>query len=251
MSPQSVDDAAALLIEARRAGTTLRALPDALAPQTAADAYAIQEAVARALGGIAGWKVGAKGPALEPTCAPIPPTSLHASPHRFDGSELRLRGVEAEFAFRFARDLPPRAQPYERKEVAAAVESVHAAIELVESRFHDLRAVDPLSLLADGNAHGALVVGSGVAAIKDADPALVRVDLHFDDRTVAQTVGGNPAGDVWRLMTWLANHCAARGGGLRAGQIVTTGSCTGMQFASPGTRVRVEIEGLPPVVIDV
>ncbi|HEU0200821.1 MAG TPA: fumarylacetoacetate hydrolase family protein [Burkholderiaceae bacterium] len=251
MSPQSVNDAAMALVEARRTGATLRALPAALAPQTAADAYAIQDAVAHALGGVAGWKVGAKGLAAEPNCAPIPLPLLHASPHRFEAAQLRLRGIEAEFAFRFVHDLPPRARPYERDEVAAAVASVHGAIELVESRFEDIRTVDPLSLLADGNSHGALVVGAGVAAIDEVDSTRARVGLSFDDKTVAETTGGNPAGDVWRLLTWLANHCAARGGGLRADQIVTTGSCTGLQFAPAGTRVTVAIEGLPPVRVDV
>jgi 2-keto-4-pentenoate hydratase len=46
---------------------------------------------------------------------------------------------------------------------------------------------------------------------------------------------------------WLANHCAARGLGLAAGQVVTTGSFTGMQFAPAGAQVRGEIDGLGAV----
>ena len=46
---------------------------------------------------------------------------------------------------------------------------------------------------------------------------------------------------------WLANHCSARGAGLKAGQVITSGSCTGMLFASQGTAVHVEIGGLAPL----
>jgi 2-keto-4-pentenoate hydratase len=207
--------------------------------------------VALALGGFAGWKVGAKGPAAEPTCAPIAPSLLHASPHRFEPAQLRLRGIEAEFAVMLAHDLPPRARPYEPGEARAAVASVHAAIELVESRFADRDAVDPLALLADGNSHGALVYGAGAQADAVADPARARVQLWIGGERVDDVVGGNPAGDVWRLLAWLANHCAARGRALRAGQIVTAGSCTGLRLAPESTRVRASIDGLPPVEIEV
>jgi 2-keto-4-pentenoate hydratase len=49
------------------------------------------------------------------------------------------------------------------------------------------------------------------------------------------------------LLVWLANRCRGRGAGLQAGQVVTTGSCTGMLFASPGTAVHAEVAGLAPL----
>jgi 2-keto-4-pentenoate hydratase len=257
MSAQSASEiatsreAAALLVEARLGGRTITRLPPALAPATVPHAYAIQDETALALGGVAGWKVGARGPTVEPTCAPIPRSLLHQWPHRFEPAQLRLRGIEAEFAVRLAFDLPPREGTYERSDVQAAVASVHAAIELVESRFEDPRNTDPLSMLADCNSHGALVYGAGASALSVSDPSRARVQLWFGTQCVDDVIGGNPAGDIWRLLVWLANHCAARGRALRAGQIVTTGSCTGLRYAPGGARVRASVEGLPAVEIEV
>jgi 2-keto-4-pentenoate hydratase len=66
---------------------------------------------------------------------------------------------------------------------------------------------------------------------------------------VAHTVGEHPSPDAGSLLAWLANHCSARGVGLKAGQVVTSGSCTGLLFASEGTAVRVEIRGLAPLSV--
>ena len=55
---------------------------------------------------------------------------------------------------------------------------------------------------------------------------------------------GNPAGDPMRLMVWLANEGACSLGGLRAGQWVTTGSCTGNLLVARGAQVVAELEGV-------
>ena len=94
-------------------------------------------------------------------------------------------------------------------------------------------------MLADMGAHGALVTGTPIAF----DPALLdstklSARQWFGDQEVANSTGGNPAIDIGRVLTWLANHCAARGLGLTKGQIVTTGSCTGMLFAPAGAQAR-------------
>ncbi|MGH8809794.1 MAG: 2-keto-4-pentenoate hydratase, partial [Noviherbaspirillum sp.] len=117
-------------------------------------------------------------------------------------------------------------------------------IEVVSSRFADFRKQDGLSLLADALSNGAFVYGAGKTEGFQIDQSRQEVHLYFDDRQVANTVGGNPAQDILRLLTWLANHTAARCGGLRAGQMVTTGSCTGLLFADPQTEVLASFRGL-------
>lgn len=77
----------------------------------------------------------------------------------------------------------------------------------------------------------------------------VEAVLTFDGRAVTETRGGNPAADVWRLLRWLAAHAAARGLPLRAGQIVTTGSLTGMLFTEAGTRVEATMAGVGTVAL--
>ena len=234
--------AAEFLLAARHSGRRPAALPENMRPRTVGDAYAIQDAVAAKLGVIGGWKVGAKNASAEPTCAPLPATLILRSPQRFAAGRFAHNGVEAELAFTLSHDLPPRPKPYRVADLEAAVATVHAAIEIVDSRFVDLNGVDALSLLADFQSNGALVVGNGVALPQAFQSSTQQVTLEIDGKRVVESRGSNPAGDVLCLLAWLANHATARSGGLRRGDIVTTGSWTGMRFVASGTRVEAAFE---------
>lgn len=244
MSNKKIAAAAKLLLDARARQTTIAGLPDACRPATAEQAYAIQDAVAFELGPIGGWKVGAKGISDEPTCAPLPAATVMAGPGKLASGLYPLRGIEAEIAFRLRHDLPSREQPYTLAEVLDAVGSVHPAIEVVESRYTDRTQADPLSGLADAASHGALIYGDGRCtdlAIKQSEQT---AELYFDAQQVVHETGANPAVDVLRLLVWLANHVASRHDGLKAGQIVTTGSCTGLLFVGPTAQVSALLPGL-------
>src|SRR3546814_16333108 len=100
----------------------------------------------------------------------------------------------------------------------------------VESRYADRTQVDSLYGLADSLSHGALVYGAGRRDNLAIDQLAQTATLYFNSAKIAEAKGANPAGDVLRLLVWLANHVASRhAGGLRAGQTITTGSCTGMR----------------------
>ncbi len=64
-----------------------------------------------------------------------------------------------------------------------------------------------------------------------------------------KAVGGNPAGHPKRLLAWLAGHAASRGKPLKKGDIVTTGSHTGITIAPLGARVTARFEGLGEAVL--
>lgn len=240
------DTVARALWVARREG---RRVPQALVqPADRREAYAIQDATLAAIGAIGGWKVGARGADHEPTCAPLPAEGLLPDGAVLQGPAWRLRGIEAEVGFRLGTDLPPRAAPYTTEEIASAVDAVLPVIEVVESRLADWLGAGSEAQLADLLNHGALVVGQPQPfAPAWFDLRQAEAELRFDDQIVAHTVGEHPSPDAGSLLTWLANHCAARGAGLKAGQIVTSGSCTGLLFASQGTAVRVAIQGLQPL----
>jgi 2-keto-4-pentenoate hydratase len=235
---------AELLLAARRTGRPIEALPAALVPATPAAAYAVQDAVAPALGAVAGWKVGASNPTAEPNCAPLFAALVAPSPARWPASRFRLRGIEGELAFRFGKPLPPRASPYGEDEVWAAIDTLHPAIELVESRFADFRVMDKLALLADNGSNGAFCYGAAVRDWRAVDFLRQPASLAIDGQEVASAVGGNAAGHPRRLLVWLANHRARHGGGIAAGDIVTTGTHTGLVFAAPGAAVTVRFAGL-------
>lgn len=251
MSTIDVAAAAEALLAARRARQWLNALPEGARPQNDADAYAIQDAVARRLGPVGGWKVGAATPTSEPFRAPIQADVIFENTRRVPASLFHVIGVEAELAYRFGRDLPPRGTPYAREEVLSAIDTLHPVIELVDTRFARRDAADPLTHRADHQNNGGLVVGAGVRDWRGIDPLRQPVRLTIDGALRHEGVGGNTAGDNIRLLIWMANDGARGQGGLKAGQIVTTGSCSGLIFVEPGARLRAEFAGVGDVEVEV
>ena len=245
---------AAVLTMARQ-GRTPRPLdlPAGLRPQNAAQAYAVQDAVVRERGEVAGWKVGAASPDALPARAALTRDSVWVAqaPHTGQGAVhlpaagFAVLGVEAELVYELGTDLPPREAPYRAAEVQAALVSVRAAIEVCDTRFAAWARQGEWSRLADQACHGALVVGTGTADVAAVQPLAQGVDLWVNESVAVQhATWGNPAGDPLRLLAWLANEGAHSLGGLRAGQWVTTGSCTGTVLVAPGTRVVADFPGL-------
>jgi 2-keto-4-pentenoate hydratase len=231
-------------------GSALVPWTEAAAPDSAS-AYAVQDSVARALGSMGGWKVGAAGPAAEPGCAPLPATGIFQSGAALLGPPWRMRGVEVEVAIRLGHDLiphPGETGPLKPARIFEAIDTVLPAVEVIESRLADWRESTPLAQLADLQNHGGLVVGSpSPIDPRDIDLRTVEAYLAFDGQPVASTRGANAAADIWRLVGWLAWHCAQRGAPLRAGQIITTGSCSGMLFAPEGALVQAQLAGIGQV----
>lgn len=236
--------AASALLKARRSRTWLTGLPAGARPENMEEVYAIQAAVAAELGPIGGFKVGAPAADAEPSGAPLNAQQLRFDATPFEAAIFNITGIEAEIGYRLGADLPPRETPYTRDEVMAAIATLHPIIEVVDTRFTALGVTDALSHAADQINHGALVVGPAVADWRHIDPPALPVRLTFNGAVAAEHVGGNAAGEPIRLVQWLANTSARRFGGLRAGMVVTTGSCTGLLLVPPGTAVRAEFTGV-------
>ncbi len=232
-------DSARLLLSARRDPTQkLHSLPEVMRPQTEEQAYLVQRAIMAELGEIGAWKVGSPSPTGPFTCAPLPAAGVQASPGHASTEQCTDQGVEAEIAVKIAHDLPPRDQPYAPEDILAVIASAHPAIEILQSRYVDVDRVDPLSNLADSLSHFGLVVGPAIANWRPIDLAAEQVALIVNGAEMKRRTG-NPAGDMVRLLVWLANQGARWAGGLRAGQYVTTGSWTAKDFVPPGAEVRV------------
>ena len=239
---------ARLLVAAQETRSPLDSLPLELVPADADAAFAVQRRTlmlrSQAIGG---WKVGAKSPTGPIQGAPLPADRILKSGAVVRREDYRLLGLELEIAFRFGRVFEPSAEPYADEVVIAGVASMLATIEIVSSRFARWPDVDKLCQLADLQNHGALACGEAVAysaAFPFAAPSLAFMSDGVD---IVRSPVANPAGDPRRLLAWVVNHCTARGIAVGTDVIVTTGSYTGMHFASaPGTVVG-EIRGLPPV----
>jgi 2-keto-4-pentenoate hydratase len=226
--------AAALLVDAHRSRRPIDRLPETLRPAGVADAYAIQDEVSRALGSIGGWKVGMSSPTAEPNCAPVYRAQILAAGAVLDPARYHGLALEIEFAFRLRRDLPPRPGGYDTDEIVEAVDFL-PLIEVLGSRYRDRTVVSAFEQLADANANGAFIPGAPIARWRDLDFRTLTVELSIDGTVVQSACGTHPAGDPIRLVVWLADHVARRCGGLKAGDIVTTGSLQGATPIGPGS----------------
>ena len=214
--------------------------------KTDKEAYRVQDAVfSRLWPGAkpAAWKAGGPSDKVEPTAAPIAPEKLLRSPASVAAASMNMVGVEAEIAFRMAKDLPPRARPYLEKEIAAAVGEVLAVIELCDTRLADWKGSSGPWKLADFQNNGALVAGSGTADWQKIDFLKQKVEFTIGPKVV-KAKGAHSHGNPFRLMPWIARHCAKRGMGLRAGDLVTTGAWTGLEMAKAGDVVTARFPGI-------
>ena len=237
-----------LFVEARRASRTF-AVPTGIVLRSSDDAYRIQDMVFAQLSPTvrpAAWKAGAPSDQVEPTAAPI--DAVHRSPATLATAGMNMIGIEAEIGFRIVRDMPAREAPYRQEEVAAAAGEALVTIELCDTRLADWKDAPALWKLADFQSNAALVVGSGTRAWSAIDFREQRVDLRIGERTIA-AIGSHPFGNPFRLMPWIVAHCARRAGGLRAGDIVTTGSWTGLEFAQPGDEIVARFPGIGEAVL--
>jgi 2-keto-4-pentenoate hydratase len=243
------NDFAALLLAARRDhSAAIATLPAALVPQDRAAAYAVQHQVAATFGGIGGWKVGAPGGG-EPICGALPASGVQASPTSLAAATHPYRGIEAEVAFRMGADLPPRATPYSRAEVVAAIAGMYPVIEVLETRFVDPDSIDLLTNLADTQSHGGLIYGPERRDWQGIDLGAEHCQQFVDGKLHTERTG-NPIGDLLKMVEWMANTGAVWAGGLKAGQFITCGSWTGKACVAANAKVRVLFPSLGEVFVD-
>ncbi len=148
--------------------------------------------------------------------------------------------AEAEIALVLGEDVDEVDATPER--LRAATASVHAAIEVVDSRIRDwkIRIADTV---ADNASSGMLVVGEGCAP-GDLDLAAAEVVCHKNGAPLSRGRGALALGSPWRSAAWLARTLAARGERLRAGEIVLTGSLVPLEPVVPGDVIVAVVDGI-------
>jgi 2-keto-4-pentenoate hydratase len=159
-----------------------------------------------------------------------------------DSAVFTQREVESEIGFTFQRDLLTRQAPYVAAEIIAAIGTCQPGIELLQSRLEQPSHAHPLAVLADFIQTGAYVCGAPIDDWQSIDFATLQVVQTISDGPAVTRIG-NPAGDMIRLMLWLANTGAKWAGGIKAGQVVTCGSWTGKTQAPPGSDIVASFAG--------
>jgi 2-keto-4-pentenoate hydratase len=95
-------------------------------------------------------------------------------------------------------------------------------------------------LLADNQMNERLIVGPPLAPWRTVHSVAQAARIAVNGETLVNTVGGHPTGEPLQLLVWLVRHCVQHRNGLPAGQIITTGSWTGMPIVIPPAEVTAE-----------
>ena len=241
-------DLARLLWQARRDGGIVRP-DDAAQPESLAAAYAVQRAIVALSGApLRGFKVGSTSLEAQralgtdqPGSGPLLAPFVYDSPARLAIEPAHTPAVEGEFAYWLGRDLPPRTTPYTMDEVADAVAAVAGAIEVVGTRFSGgLAGKGRLLVTADCGANIAFVGGPWRHDLRSLDLKARPVAMVINGALRGSGTGARALGDPMNVLLWLANQQSAEGRGLKSGEIVSTGTCTGLDPVRRGDRVQAD-----------
>jgi 2-keto-4-pentenoate hydratase len=252
--------AATALAAARRTRTPLKPLAADIAPRTEAEGYRIQETLrdllAADFGALAGYKIGCTSAVMQeylaiphPCGGSVFAKGVHPSGVSLSAGDFVRVGVECEIAVKLASDLAPSAAPFTADTVAQAIEAYLPAIEIVDDRYAGWQTLGAPTLVADDFFAAGCVLGKPVA--RSAAPDLLDVigRAVINDLEVARGTGADVLGHPHNALAWLANHLAADGQGLRAGQIVLTGSLVKTVWLNAGARVVMDLSGLGRVEV--
>ncbi len=256
--------AAARLIEQRLSLVPITPLGAGLSPQSIADGYAIQAAlhpllVNAGMGEMVGHKIGCTTPVMQafvninhPCAGRIFSRTVmrdHGVVPRHGFVKL---GIECEIVVRLGRDLPPQATPYTRESVADAVEEIMPGIELVDERYQDFNALGVPTLVADDFFNAGCVLGKARRDWRSLDLGALVGRTWINDVEVARGRGADVLGHPFNSLAWLANAQHEYGlPGLKAGEFVMLGSLVQTQWLKAGDKVRIAIEALGEVTLDV
>jgi 2-keto-4-pentenoate hydratase len=202
-------------------------------PASFLEGLGVQAEIARRLDHAqAGWKVAIAEGGLP--VAGLMPGPYLAPGDVYEGAigaELR---VEIEIALRLAKDVPMRpGQPYSRAELLGHCDKAFLGIEIVESRLANWQGVPFALWLADALGHGGYFIGPELDMKVLDDPTGLGCFISLNGVTIYDQPAVHGNGDPMTPFLAWANRKDELMGGLRAGQIVTTGSLCG-GVLSPG-----------------
>jgi 2-keto-4-pentenoate hydratase len=209
--------------------------------------HRIGELIGQAIGG---WKCSVPNEARPLPLAPIyAPAIFRNSPCTVLATGTTVK-IEPEVAFVLGRDLPQRGEPYSDAEIRDAIGETRLVLELIGSRYADPGAVDWAEQLADSIQNQGLFVGPLVKGAMDAGLDAFPVTLRGPGGVLSKHDGRHGDGHPLRPVYWIANFLAARNEGLRAGQIVTTGSYAGAIDVPLGQSLAVEFGDLGTIAVE-
>ena len=250
--------AAEALFNEHKTGVPFKTLDAGSGLASIPDAYDIQDryvALLRASEGeTIGYKVGLTSKTMQVFCGidhPIGGVVLarreHASGASVRRGDYGRLGLEFEIAVRIKSDMPASAAT--SAAVAPHIDGVCAAVEVVDDRAADYSALDVRSLVADNSWNAGVVLSKFATNWPDLEA--VSGKATKDGTPIGEGFGRDVLGHPFNSVAWLNAHLASRGGGLRKGQIVMTGSVMKTVFPIEPAGYRFELAGVGAVEVNV
>jgi 2-keto-4-pentenoate hydratase len=218
------------LAASHRTGTPLHASDWAGTVQTEADAYAVQDGVAAALGWpLTRWKSGGAGAQGPFSHSPVNPVAGTAP-----------LGVEAEVALRVARDITPADA---HGPLDGVVDAMCIAVELIASRWVEGLDAPALLRMADHQSNAGLLLGDW-QPYRALDWALLDWRLTLPGQPDIVRRGGHSLADPAAVLPAWLKHVTRHGRTVPAGTVVTTGAWGGLHALTGVAHGTLRIEGL-------
>lgn len=219
---------------------------ESIADLELADAYAIQQHQERAFESaghtVTGRKIGLTSLAMQQQLGVDSPDfgfftdKLSFDPgQRIPVDRFIAPKVEPELGFRINRDLDAGTT---FDEVVAAVESVHRAIEIIDSRVRDWD-ITLVDTVADNASCGAVIIDPEPLDISIEQLTEVPAIMSIDGTETGRGTGAAVMGHPLRPLEWLANVLGEMNVPLKAGQIILTGSFCAAAPVAAGQKVDV------------
>ena len=227
------------LAEARLNRTQLSASSVVTPPDVAAAVQAQAAFFHRCAANVPGWKLGIGADGLA-VAAPLWP--LIEAPDDAPTEWKPGMSVEVEIAARLGKDLrKPSGGVYRRTDIVDAIESLHLGVELLGSRFEPISPANFLLAYADMLGNDGYIVGPAIPNSFLENLEQKTLTIMAGDKPFYSGLVNHPTVDPLAPIVAYANASHDLLGGLRAGQIVTTGSlCGGLPFPRP-SRLEIRI----------
>ena len=261
MGNDVAQQAADIFMDIRRTKNWIETLPEEVRPTNLEEAYAIQDKhvaalIAETSSTVVGYKGGATNPTAmatmgleEPFRAVLLSAFMQQSPATLPAGSCNVRVLESEVAFRMGDNLPAAAFPYDKDAVMGAIASVMPAIEVVDTRFKVFGASGGLQAIADNGAAGYWVPGTEISDWRQFDYDDFPISLHINGDKVADGNSANVLESPINSLTWIANQLCLAGGGLKEGDLVTTGTATPPTPCNEGDQVMADFGSMGQVEI--
>ena len=260
-TPSEISAAVERLSEAQRTRIPCAAVRDLIGTDDLDAAYEVQRGLinGRLAAGdkVVGRKIGATSEAVQNQLGVDQPdfgylfdvmdVSLHAP---ISMNTLVQPRVEAEVAFRLAKDIAPRTEDEITLDlVRDAVESAFPSLEIVDSRIENWN-ITFTDTVADNASSGLFVIGSDAKSLEELEPRDVVMELRINGEVRSSGTGAACLGDPLEALRWLAVQAWRFGDPLRAGHLILSGALGPFVPFAAGDRVEASISGFDTLSVE-